>query len=190
MIKEAAPETNASSSEAEEEKEEPPKLDGEKDPDFSQVSQSGAHQTYSHFLDWNIWATVLSSAAVTVNRDFLIQHTRTAWAIRNLCGGQLMITTWRLQTQRKNSTYSWKKCYLMLDLSSELLYPRKVCGGAAAQLVPLWTGRQSVGGNPPKLQSTLELYLGPSSCEATVLTTTPPWRLINNHLGLIQKQFI
>ena len=38
MIKEAAPELNASSSEAEEEKEEQPKVDGEKDPDFSQVS--------------------------------------------------------------------------------------------------------------------------------------------------------
>lgn len=38
MIKEAAPELNASSSEAEEEKEEHPKVDGEKDPDFSQVS--------------------------------------------------------------------------------------------------------------------------------------------------------
>uniref|UniRef100_A0A3B4ZBK7 Ubiquitin specific peptidase 48 n=1 Tax=Stegastes partitus TaxID=144197 RepID=A0A3B4ZBK7_9TELE len=36
MIKEAAPELNASSSEAEEEKEENPKMDGEKDPDFSQ----------------------------------------------------------------------------------------------------------------------------------------------------------
>ncbi|KAK2821036.1 hypothetical protein Q5P01_023995 [Channa striata] len=41
MIKEAAPEMNASSSEAEEEKEEQPKVDGEKDPDFSQ-SQNGA----------------------------------------------------------------------------------------------------------------------------------------------------
>ncbi|XP_049895283.1 ubiquitin carboxyl-terminal hydrolase 48 isoform X1 [Epinephelus moara] len=41
MIKEAAPEMNASSSEAEEEKEEHPKVDGEKDPDFSQ-SQDGA----------------------------------------------------------------------------------------------------------------------------------------------------
>lgn len=40
MIKEAAPELNASSSEAEEEKEEHPKVDGEKDPDFSQVSPS------------------------------------------------------------------------------------------------------------------------------------------------------
>lgn len=38
MIKEAAPEMNASSSEAEEEKEDQPKVDGEKDPDFSQVS--------------------------------------------------------------------------------------------------------------------------------------------------------
>lgn len=38
MIKEAAPELNASSSEAEEEKEEHPKVDGERDPDFSQVS--------------------------------------------------------------------------------------------------------------------------------------------------------
>lgn len=37
MMKEAAPELNASSSEAEEEKEEHPKIDGEKDPDFSQV---------------------------------------------------------------------------------------------------------------------------------------------------------
>uniref|UniRef100_A0A665TN77 Ubiquitin carboxyl-terminal hydrolase 48 n=1 Tax=Echeneis naucrates TaxID=173247 RepID=A0A665TN77_ECHNA len=37
MVKEAAPEINASSSEAEEEKEEHPKIDGEKDPDFSQV---------------------------------------------------------------------------------------------------------------------------------------------------------
>uniref|UniRef100_A0A3B4TXF5 Ubiquitin carboxyl-terminal hydrolase 48 n=1 Tax=Seriola dumerili TaxID=41447 RepID=A0A3B4TXF5_SERDU len=37
MIKEAAPEMNASSSEAEEEKEEHPKVDGEKDPDFSQI---------------------------------------------------------------------------------------------------------------------------------------------------------
>ncbi|KAM9364177.1 ubiquitin carboxyl-terminal hydrolase 48 isoform 1-T2 [Pholidichthys leucotaenia] len=41
MIKDAAPEMNASSSEAEEEKEEHPKVDGEKDPDFSQ-SQDGA----------------------------------------------------------------------------------------------------------------------------------------------------
>lgn len=39
MIKEAAPELTASSSEAEEEKEEHPMLDGERDPDFSQVSQ-------------------------------------------------------------------------------------------------------------------------------------------------------
>lgn len=38
MIKEATPELNASSSEAEEEKDEIPKVDGEKDPDFSQVS--------------------------------------------------------------------------------------------------------------------------------------------------------
>uniref|UniRef100_A0A8C9YXK0 ubiquitinyl hydrolase 1 n=1 Tax=Sander lucioperca TaxID=283035 RepID=A0A8C9YXK0_SANLU len=37
MIKEAAPELNASSSEAEEEKEEHPKMDGEGDPDFSQI---------------------------------------------------------------------------------------------------------------------------------------------------------
>uniref|UniRef100_A0A8C4HJQ3 Ubiquitin carboxyl-terminal hydrolase 48 n=1 Tax=Dicentrarchus labrax TaxID=13489 RepID=A0A8C4HJQ3_DICLA len=37
MIKEAAPELNASSSEAEEEKEEQPKVDGERDPDFSQI---------------------------------------------------------------------------------------------------------------------------------------------------------
>ncbi|XP_029907601.1 ubiquitin carboxyl-terminal hydrolase 48 isoform X2 [Myripristis murdjan] len=36
MIKEAGPEPNASSSEAEEEREEPPKMDGVKDPDFSQ----------------------------------------------------------------------------------------------------------------------------------------------------------
>uniref|UniRef100_A0A672Y9C0 Ubiquitin carboxyl-terminal hydrolase 48 n=1 Tax=Sphaeramia orbicularis TaxID=375764 RepID=A0A672Y9C0_9TELE len=36
MIKEAAPELNASSSEAEEDKEEQPKVDGEKDPDFGQ----------------------------------------------------------------------------------------------------------------------------------------------------------
>lgn len=36
-IKEAAPELTASSSEAEEEKEEHPKVDGEGDPDFSQV---------------------------------------------------------------------------------------------------------------------------------------------------------
>ncbi|KAM6947353.1 ubiquitin carboxyl-terminal hydrolase 48 isoform 1-T3 [Lycodopsis pacificus] len=41
MTKEAAPELNASSSEAEEEKEEIPKVDGERDPDFSQ-SQDGA----------------------------------------------------------------------------------------------------------------------------------------------------
>ncbi|KAF0035487.1 hypothetical protein F2P81_013245 [Scophthalmus maximus] len=41
MIKEAAPEMTASSSEAEEEKEEHPKVDGERDPDFSQ-SQDGA----------------------------------------------------------------------------------------------------------------------------------------------------
>uniref|UniRef100_A0A669D1D5 Ubiquitin carboxyl-terminal hydrolase 48 n=1 Tax=Oreochromis niloticus TaxID=8128 RepID=A0A669D1D5_ORENI len=38
MMKEAAPELSVSSSEAEEEKEEHPKLDGEKDPDFSQVT--------------------------------------------------------------------------------------------------------------------------------------------------------
>uniref|UniRef100_A0A8D3C0I1 Ubiquitin carboxyl-terminal hydrolase 48 n=1 Tax=Scophthalmus maximus TaxID=52904 RepID=A0A8D3C0I1_SCOMX len=37
MIKEAAPEMTASSSEAEEEKEEHPKVDGERDPDFSQI---------------------------------------------------------------------------------------------------------------------------------------------------------
>uniref|UniRef100_A0A669DNH7 Ubiquitin carboxyl-terminal hydrolase 48 n=1 Tax=Oreochromis niloticus TaxID=8128 RepID=A0A669DNH7_ORENI len=37
MMKEAAPELSVSSSEAEEEKEEHPKLDGEKDPDFSQI---------------------------------------------------------------------------------------------------------------------------------------------------------
>ncbi|XP_056293514.1 ubiquitin carboxyl-terminal hydrolase 48 isoform X1 [Pseudoliparis swirei] len=41
MIKEATPELNASSSEAEEEKDEIPKVDGEKDPDFSQ-SEDGA----------------------------------------------------------------------------------------------------------------------------------------------------
>lgn len=39
-MKESAPEMNASSSEAEEEKEDQPKMDGEKDPDFSQVSSS------------------------------------------------------------------------------------------------------------------------------------------------------
>lgn len=38
MMKEAAPELNASSSEAEEDKEEVPKVDGETDLDFSQVS--------------------------------------------------------------------------------------------------------------------------------------------------------
>uniref|UniRef100_A0A671W7C3 Ubiquitin carboxyl-terminal hydrolase 48 n=1 Tax=Sparus aurata TaxID=8175 RepID=A0A671W7C3_SPAAU len=38
MVKDAAPEMNASSSEAEEEKEEHPKVDGERDPDFSQVN--------------------------------------------------------------------------------------------------------------------------------------------------------
>uniref|UniRef100_A0A671W7C8 Ubiquitin carboxyl-terminal hydrolase 48 n=1 Tax=Sparus aurata TaxID=8175 RepID=A0A671W7C8_SPAAU len=37
MVKDAAPEMNASSSEAEEEKEEHPKVDGERDPDFSQI---------------------------------------------------------------------------------------------------------------------------------------------------------
>uniref|UniRef100_A0A3Q1DG67 Ubiquitin carboxyl-terminal hydrolase 48 n=1 Tax=Amphiprion ocellaris TaxID=80972 RepID=A0A3Q1DG67_AMPOC len=37
MVKEAAPELNASSSEAEEDKDEHPKMDGEKDPDFSQL---------------------------------------------------------------------------------------------------------------------------------------------------------
>lgn len=36
-MKDAAPEVNASSSEAEEEREEQPKLDGDRDPDFSQV---------------------------------------------------------------------------------------------------------------------------------------------------------
>ncbi|TNN88219.1 Ubiquitin carboxyl-terminal hydrolase 48 [Liparis tanakae] len=41
MIKEAPPELNASSSEAEEEKDEIPKVEGEKDPDFSQ-SEDGA----------------------------------------------------------------------------------------------------------------------------------------------------
>ncbi|KAF7650639.1 hypothetical protein LDENG_00122900, partial [Lucifuga dentata] len=41
MMKEAAPELTASSSEAEEEREEQPKVDGEKDPDFSQ-SADGA----------------------------------------------------------------------------------------------------------------------------------------------------
>ncbi|XP_073324473.1 ubiquitin carboxyl-terminal hydrolase 48 isoform X1 [Pagrus major] len=41
MVKDAAPEMNASSSEAEEEKEEHPKVDGERDPDFSQ-SEDGA----------------------------------------------------------------------------------------------------------------------------------------------------
>lgn len=40
MLKEAAPEMNASSSETEEEKEEHPKVDGERDPDFSQVRPS------------------------------------------------------------------------------------------------------------------------------------------------------
>uniref|UniRef100_A0A7N9AZX7 Ubiquitin carboxyl-terminal hydrolase 48 n=1 Tax=Mastacembelus armatus TaxID=205130 RepID=A0A7N9AZX7_9TELE len=40
MVKEGAPEMNVSSSEAEEEREEHPKMDGEKDPDFSQVSPS------------------------------------------------------------------------------------------------------------------------------------------------------
>jgi len=37
MIKDATPELNASSSEAEEEREEHPKVDGVRDPDFSQV---------------------------------------------------------------------------------------------------------------------------------------------------------
>ncbi|XP_026163574.1 ubiquitin carboxyl-terminal hydrolase 48 isoform X1 [Mastacembelus armatus] len=41
MVKEGAPEMNVSSSEAEEEREEHPKMDGEKDPDFSQ-SEDGA----------------------------------------------------------------------------------------------------------------------------------------------------
>uniref|UniRef100_A0A4W6BWW8 Ubiquitin carboxyl-terminal hydrolase 48 n=1 Tax=Lates calcarifer TaxID=8187 RepID=A0A4W6BWW8_LATCA len=52
MIKEAAPEMNASSSEAEEEKEEHPKVDGEKDPDFSQVGSpcysSGIRRSTRH----------------------------------------------------------------------------------------------------------------------------------------------
>lgn len=39
MIKEAAPELTGSSSEAEEEKEEQPRVDGGRDPDFIQVSQ-------------------------------------------------------------------------------------------------------------------------------------------------------
>lgn len=38
MTKDGAPELNACSSEAEEEREELPKVDGEKDPDFSQVT--------------------------------------------------------------------------------------------------------------------------------------------------------
>uniref|UniRef100_A0A667YJA4 Ubiquitin carboxyl-terminal hydrolase 48 n=1 Tax=Myripristis murdjan TaxID=586833 RepID=A0A667YJA4_9TELE len=42
MIKEAGPEPNASSSEAEEEREEPPKMDGVKDPDFSQAADRNA----------------------------------------------------------------------------------------------------------------------------------------------------
>ena len=37
MVKDTAPEMNVSGSEAEEEREEPTKVDGERDPDFSQV---------------------------------------------------------------------------------------------------------------------------------------------------------
>lgn len=52
MVQETTPEMNASSSEAEEEKEEQPKVEGEKDPDFSQVTPQRysnkvkAHATY------------------------------------------------------------------------------------------------------------------------------------------------
>lgn len=55
-IKEAAPELTASSSEAEEEKEEHPKVDGEGDPDFSQVCvfvdnlYTGSHHRCSVYL--------------------------------------------------------------------------------------------------------------------------------------------
>jgi len=51
MIKEATPELNASSSEAEEEKDEIPKVDGEKDPDFSQVSPF-THWSYRNPSYW------------------------------------------------------------------------------------------------------------------------------------------
>lgn len=50
MIKEAAPELTGSSSEAEEEKEEPqPRVDGERDPDFIQVSQSASQSVRESF---------------------------------------------------------------------------------------------------------------------------------------------
>uniref|UniRef100_UPI0037E73434 ubiquitin carboxyl-terminal hydrolase 48 isoform X2 n=1 Tax=Semicossyphus pulcher TaxID=241346 RepID=UPI0037E73434 len=47
MMKEAAPELNASSSEAEEEREEHPKVDGERDPDFSQSEDGAKRQKLS-----------------------------------------------------------------------------------------------------------------------------------------------
>ncbi|KAM9859708.1 ubiquitin carboxyl-terminal hydrolase 48 isoform 1-T2 [Aulostomus maculatus] len=63
MIKEAAPEQNASSSEAEEEREEPsPKVDGEKDPDFSQ-SQDGAKRL--KLSDSSSTAAAIPAANVT-----------------------------------------------------------------------------------------------------------------------------
>uniref|UniRef100_A0A7N6BTG2 Ubiquitin carboxyl-terminal hydrolase 48 n=1 Tax=Anabas testudineus TaxID=64144 RepID=A0A7N6BTG2_ANATE len=53
MLKEAAPEMNASSSEAEEEKEEQPKVDGDKDPDFSQIMHAFSVAPFDQNLSIN-----------------------------------------------------------------------------------------------------------------------------------------
>uniref|UniRef100_A0A667YVX3 ubiquitinyl hydrolase 1 n=1 Tax=Myripristis murdjan TaxID=586833 RepID=A0A667YVX3_9TELE len=53
MIKEAGPEPNASSSEAEEEREEPPKMDGVKDPDFSQIMHAFSVAPFDQNLSIN-----------------------------------------------------------------------------------------------------------------------------------------
>uniref|UniRef100_A0A7N8Y9E3 Ubiquitin carboxyl-terminal hydrolase 48 n=1 Tax=Mastacembelus armatus TaxID=205130 RepID=A0A7N8Y9E3_9TELE len=53
MVKEGAPEMNVSSSEAEEEREEHPKMDGEKDPDFSQIMHAFSVAPFDQNLSIN-----------------------------------------------------------------------------------------------------------------------------------------
>ncbi|XP_042262689.1 ubiquitin carboxyl-terminal hydrolase 48 isoform X1 [Thunnus albacares] len=90
MIKEAAPELNASSSEAEEDKEEHPKVDGEKDPDFSQ-SQDGAKRL--KLSDDSTATSGEAAAAVPVTNVTKLGGIRRSTRHRKLRGEKALIVS-------------------------------------------------------------------------------------------------
>lgn len=90
MIKEAAPELNASSSEAEEDKEEHPKVDGEKDPDFSQ-SQDGAKRL--KLSDDSTATSGEAAAAVPVTNMTKLGGIRRSTRHRKLRGEKALIVS-------------------------------------------------------------------------------------------------